>query len=148
MCTNYSDPIHIAALSAYLATFPLTNIPLDMSIRFLLLTVPLPREQEAIYRLLELFSKQYLAANPLLFDNFDQVFVVCYSMIMLNTDMWNVANKMKMTREQYVKNTSGQGVCEDILSVRPQSPPQRLHSYRNTSTPNITFDFCLCCIVG
>jgi Sec7 domain len=47
----------------------------------------------------------------------DQVLVLCYSILMLNTDAWNANNKVKMTREQYVRNTSGLGVSEDILKV-------------------------------
>lgn len=88
-----------------------------MAMRFLLTHLPLPKEQEGIYRLLELFSRRYLACNPSLWDSHDQVLVVCYSILMLNTDAWNSNNKVKMTREQYIKNTSGQGVSEDILSV-------------------------------
>ena len=104
-------------LSAYLDTIAVQGLPLDMAMRFLLLHLPLPKEQGSIYRLLELFSQKYNAANPGLWDSHDQILVVCYSILMLNTDMWNTNNKVKMTREQYIKNTSGQGVSEDILSV-------------------------------
>jgi Sec7-like guanine-nucleotide exchange factor len=90
-----------------------------MAMRFLLLHLPLPKEQGAIYRLLELFASRYHICNPSLWDSHDQILVVCYSILMLNTDAWNTNNKIKMTREQYVKNTSGQGVSEDILSVYP-----------------------------
>ena len=88
-----------------------------MAMRYLLLHLPLPKEQGAIYRLLELFSRRYLACNPSLWDSYDQILVVCYSILMLNTDAWNTNNKTKMTREQYIRNTSGQGASEDILSV-------------------------------
>lgn len=88
-----------------------------MAMRHLLIHIPLPKEQGAIYRLLELFARRYHACNPSLWDSLDQILVVCYSILMLNTDAWNSANKVKMTREQYIRNTSGQGVCEDILSV-------------------------------
>ena len=89
-----------------------------MAMRYLLLYLPLPKEQGAIYRLLELFATRYNIANPSLWDSHDQILVVCYSILMLNTDAWNANNKVKMTREQYIKNTNGQGVCEDILSVQ------------------------------
>jgi len=85
--------------------------------RYLLLHLILPKEQGAIYRLLELFAQRYHECNPSLWDSPDQILVLCYSMLMLNTDAWNTNNKVKMTREQYVKNTSGQGVSEDILLV-------------------------------
>jgi len=88
-----------------------------MALRYLLLHLILPKEQGAIYRLLELFAQRYHESNPYLWDTHDQILVVCYSMLMLNTDAWNSNNKTKMTREQYIKNTSGQGVSEDILSV-------------------------------
>lgn len=112
-----SDNVHLDALRAYLATIPFEGLPLDMAMRFLLLHLPLPKEQGSIYRLLELFAERYHTCNPGLWDSFDQILVVCYSILMLNTDAWNSNNKVKMTREQYLKNTSGQGVAEDILSV-------------------------------
>jgi Sec7-like guanine-nucleotide exchange factor len=93
-----------------------------MAMRYFLLHLTLPKEQGAIYRLLELFAERYDQCNPSLWDSHDQLFVVCYSLLMLNTDAWNANNKIKMTREQYIKNTGGQGVSEDILSVyRPLS---------------------------
>ena len=110
-------------LSAYLDTIPVSGLPLDMAMRFLLLHLPLPKEQGSIYRLLELFSQKYHLANPALWDSHDQILVVCYSILMLNTDTWNTNNKVKMTREQYIKNTSGQGVSEDILSVSSPNYP-------------------------
>ena len=116
--SDNSDPLHLSALSSYLATIPFNALPLDMAMRYLLLHLPLPKEQGSIYRLLELFAKRYLECNSEGgWDSFDQVLVVCYSILMLNTDCWNGNNKVKMTREQYVKNTSGQGASEDILSV-------------------------------
>jgi Sec7-like guanine-nucleotide exchange factor len=112
-----SDPIHISALATYLETIPFAGLPLDMAMRYLLLHLPLPREQGAIYRLLELFARRYQMCNPSLWDSRDQILVVCYSILMLNTDAWNTNNKIKMTKEQYIKNTTGQGTSEDILSV-------------------------------
>jgi len=104
-------------LSEYLKTIDFAEMPLDMALRYLLLHLILPKEQGAIYRLLELFAQRYHACNPSLWDNNDQILVLCYSMLMLNTDAWNMNNKSKMTKEQYIKNTMGQGVSEDILSV-------------------------------
>ena len=114
---NASEPIHLSAIGVYLSTIPFSGVPLDMAMRYLLLHLPLPKEQGAIYRLLEIFARRYHICNPSLWDSHDQILVVCYSILMLNTDVWNTNNKVKMTREQYVKNTSGQGVSEDILSV-------------------------------
>jgi Sec7-like guanine-nucleotide exchange factor len=107
----------MSALASYIQTIPFHGYPLDMAMRHLLLHLPLPKEQGSIYRLLELFSRRYLACNPLLWDSHDQILVLCYSILMLNTDAWNTNNKVKMTREQYIRNTNGQGICEDILSV-------------------------------
>ena len=95
-----------------------------MALRYLLLHLPLPKETGAIYRLLELFAKQYHCCNPSLWDNVDQILVLCYSFLMLNTDAWNTNNKIKMTRDQYVRNTSGQGVSEDILLVSSSPSPR------------------------
>ena len=88
-----------------------------MALRFILLHLPLPKEQGAIYRLLDLFAQEYHERNPLLWDEQDPILVVLYSLLMLNTDAWNLNNKNKMTKPEYIKNTGGQGVSEDILSV-------------------------------
>ena len=124
-----SDPLHTSTLEIYLSTIPFDGFPLDMAMRYLLLHLPLPKEQGAIYRLLELFSRRYLTCNPALWDSHDQILVVCYSILMLNTDVWNSNNKTKMTREQYVRNTAGQGASEDILSVRTRNAISHIHLF-------------------
>lgn len=53
----------------------------------------------------------------------DNAYILAFSLIMLHTDAFNKSNKHKMTKADYVKNTSLPGVAPEVLDVRcsPQS---------------------------
>lgn len=62
----------------------------DMAIRMYLESFRLPGEAQKINRIMETFGKRYHEQCPDLFHNTDVVYVLGYSVIMLNTDQHNV----------------------------------------------------------
>lgn len=45
----------------------------------------------------------------------DQAYFIAFSILILHTDVFNKNNKRKMQKQDYVKNTQGEGIAEDIL---------------------------------
>lgn len=68
----------------------LLGLPFDMAIRLYLESFRLPGEAQKINRVMESFGKHYHAQCPNLFKNADAVYILGYSVILLNTDQHNV----------------------------------------------------------
>lgn len=47
----------------------------------------------------------------------DQPYILAFSMIMLHTDAFNKSNKRKMSRADYVRNTTIEGISPNLLIV-------------------------------
>lgn len=102
----------------YFDTFHFKSLPLDIALRMFLLSAELPPETQQIDRVMEAFALRYHSENPGLFDSSDTPYVLAFSLILLNSDQFNKNNKVKMSREAYVKNTKVEGVEQEILEVR------------------------------
>lgn len=79
--------------------------------------VGLPRETQQIDRVIEAFSSRYSECNRNLFASKDHGYVLAFSLIMLHTDAFNPSNKIKMTKADYIKNTSLAGLPSEVLGV-------------------------------
>lgn len=111
-----SDPFASAVLRSYTRRFPFFGEPIDMSLRKFLLEAELPKETQQVDRVIQAFADRYHECNPGIFTNSDQAYVIAFSIMMLHTDAFNKNNKRKMTKQDYIKNTSGQGLADDILA--------------------------------
>ncbi|KAJ5234702.1 uncharacterized protein N7469_003870 [Penicillium citrinum] len=103
------------ALRKYMRGFHYFGDPIDMSIRKLLMEVELPKETQQIDRFLQAFADRYHECNPGIFANTDQAYFIAFSILILHTDVFNKNNKRKMQKPDYVKNTRGEGISDDIL---------------------------------
>lgn len=95
--------------------------------------VGLPRETQQIDRVIESFAVRYSQCNPGLIvpqgmnldlndrshsdPRLDNAYILAFSLIMLHTDAFNKSNKHKMTKADYIKNTSLPGVAPEVLDV-------------------------------
>ncbi|KAF9056329.1 hypothetical protein BJ165DRAFT_503298 [Panaeolus papilionaceus] len=109
------DVFHVNALRTYFSQFNFYDIPLDVSLRKLLMEVSLPRETQQIDRVIEAFSLRYTQCNPELFTSQDHPHILAFSLIMLHTDAFNRSNKRKMTKADYIKNTKQPGIVTEVL---------------------------------
>ncbi|KAL3467172.1 hypothetical protein BJX64DRAFT_191941 [Aspergillus heterothallicus] len=103
------------ALRKFMRGFAYFGDPIDMAIRKLLMEVELPKETQQIDRFLQSFADRYHECNPGIFASTDQTYFIAFSILILHTDVFNKNNKRKMQKGDYVKNTRGEGVVEDIL---------------------------------
>lgn len=124
------EEFYKTALRKYMRGFSFFGDPIDMAIRKLLMEVELPKETQQIDRFLQAFADRYHECNPGIFASegmnilmfyltaltfLDQAYFIVFSILILHTDVFNKNNKRKMQKPDYVKNTRGEGIAEDIL---------------------------------
>ncbi|XP_043725582.1 ARF guanine-nucleotide exchange factor GNL2-like [Telopea speciosissima] len=122
------DPgeLHIQVLKEFTETFDFSGMILDTALRTFLETFRLPGESQKIHRILEAFSEKfYDQQSSEIFVSKDAVFILCYSLIMLNTDQHNPQVKKKMTEEEFIRNNrainGGKDLPREYLSDLFQS---------------------------
>uniref|UniRef100_A0A7N0ZT61 SEC7 domain-containing protein n=1 Tax=Kalanchoe fedtschenkoi TaxID=63787 RepID=A0A7N0ZT61_KALFE len=111
------DPgaFHLQVLKDFTDTFHFPGVILDTALRTYLETFRLPGEAQKIQRILEAFSDRFYDQQSLeLFVSKDAVYILCYSLIMLNTDQHNPQVKKKMTEEEFIRNNRGINGGQDL----------------------------------
>ncbi|KAI9809437.1 MAG: hypothetical protein M1827_006874 [Pycnora praestabilis] len=110
-----SDTFSHAVLRSYMRKFSFFGDPMDMAIRKLLMEAELPKETQQIDRVLQGFADRYHECNPGIYASPDQAYFIAFSILILHTDVFNKNNKHKMQRNDYIKNTQGEGISDAIL---------------------------------
>lgn len=117
------DPKKTELLQEFIDYFDFKGLRVDEAIRILLTKFRLPGESQQIERIVEAFSKKYVSDqkyDPALLKtdedeevlesiqpDSDSVFILSYSIIMLNTDLHNPQVKEHMSFEDYSGNLKG-----------------------------------------
>lgn len=103
------------------ALFPFSGLSLDEGIRALARRIRLPGEAQKIDRILEKFAASYHDQNLKKLNglSFDALYILSFSIIMLNTDLHNpsIARNKKMTLNEFIRNNKGINVGVDIPSA-------------------------------
>jgi hypothetical protein len=110
-----SDAFATSVLRSYMRSFGFFGEPMDMAIRKLLMEAELPKETQQIDRCLQAFANRYHECNPGVYSSPDQAYFIAFSLLILHTDVFNKNNKYKMQKTDYLKNTNGEGIFDDIL---------------------------------
>ncbi|KAK2877141.1 hypothetical protein FQN49_001385 [Arthroderma sp. PD_2] len=113
--SQFAEEFYSVALRKYMRGFSFFGDPMDMAIRKLLMEAELPRETQHIDRMIQSFANRYHECNPGIFASTEQAYFIAFSLLILHTDVFNKNNKRKMQRADYVKNTRGEGVADEIL---------------------------------
>lgn len=100
-------PDNINVLEAFIRLFDFKDKPIAEALREMLESFRLPGESQQIERITQTFASTYFAAKPEGIATEDAVFILAYSVIMLNTDQHNPQNKRRMTVDDYRKNLRG-----------------------------------------
>lgn len=115
--SKHGDPFHLAVLRSFMRKFGFFGDPMDMAIRKLLMSAELPKETQHIDRFLQAFANRYHECNPGIYTNPDQAYFIAFSLLILHTDVFNKNNKHKMQKQDYLKNTKGEGIADEVLEV-------------------------------
>ncbi|KAG6018234.1 hypothetical protein E4U43_006930 [Claviceps pusilla] len=110
-----TDAFSGSVLRSYMRSFSFFGDPMDMAIRKLLMEAELPKETQQIDRFLQAFANRYHECNPGIYSSPDQAYFIAFSLLILHTDVFNKNNRHKMQKSDYLKNTRGEGIFDDIL---------------------------------
>eukprot|EP00736_Rhodelphis_marinus_P002575 Rmarinus@m.16881 len=105
-----------AVLRAFVETFDFRGQRPDEAMRMFLEAFRIPGEAQIIDRVMECFSQHYYKLNKEIFPIYksaDALFVLAFSIIMLNTDQHNPMVKNRMTLEEFRRNVRGTNDGED-----------------------------------
>lgn len=98
---------NIAVMHEFLDQMDFVNKSFLDALRSLLQHFRLPGESQVIDRFMLKFAEKYVNDNPKEFANADTVYVLSYSVIMLNTDQHSPQVKNRMTLDDFIKNNRG-----------------------------------------
>nr|VWO98733.1 MSP1 protein-like protein [Ganoderma boninense] len=102
-----SKPDNIELLKAFLGLMDFKGKTVAEAMREMLETFRLPGEAQQISRITENFAEIYFAAEPDEVKSQDAVYVLAFSIIMLNTDQHNPQIRKRMTLDDYKRNLKG-----------------------------------------
>ncbi|KAI0646905.1 Sec7-domain-containing protein [Trametes meyenii] len=102
-----SRPENSEVLKEFMRILDFKGKPVAEAMRELLETFRLPGEAQQIARITETFAEVYFATEPEEVKSQDAVYVLAYSIIMLNTDQHNPQVRKRMTLEDYMRNLKG-----------------------------------------
>ncbi|GKT82472.1 sec7 domain-containing protein [Colletotrichum tofieldiae] len=99
-------PIRQRTLQAYMDLYDFTNKSILQSLRLICERLVFRAETQQVDRILVAFSKRWCDCNTNHgFKASDVIHTICYSIMLLNTDLHLADIEQKMTRSQFVKNT-------------------------------------------
>ncbi|KAI0747973.1 Sec7-domain-containing protein [Daedaleopsis nitida] len=102
-----SKPDNIELLKAFMTLMDFKGKLVAEALREMLETFRLPGEAQQINRITETFAEVYFATGPEEIKSQDAVYVLAYSIIMLNTDQHSPQIRKRMTLEDYTRNLKG-----------------------------------------
>ncbi|KAK7433405.1 hypothetical protein QQZ08_000345 [Neonectria magnoliae] len=99
-------PVRQRTLQAYMELYDFTNKSIVHALRQICGRLVFRAETQQVDRILVAFSKRWCDCNPNHgFKATDVIHTICYSIMLLNTDLHMADIEQKMTRSQFVKNT-------------------------------------------
>ncbi|KAI5919340.1 hypothetical protein F4810DRAFT_687642 [Camillea tinctor] len=99
-------PVRQRTLQAYMDLYNFESLSVLAALRQICDRLVLRAETQQIDRILVAFSKRWCDCNPNHgFKSIDVIHTMCYSIMLLNTDLHLADIESKMTRSQFVKNT-------------------------------------------
>ncbi|GMM36872.1 Arf family guanine nucleotide exchange factor [Saccharomycopsis crataegensis] len=102
------DEYNINVMHAFVDEFSFEGLKFVDAMRLFLQSFRLPGESQKIDRFMLKFAETYYKSHPnSVFAQADTLYVLSYSVIMLNTDQHNNQVKSRMTIEDFIKNNSG-----------------------------------------
>ncbi|KAL2816322.1 hypothetical protein BJX63DRAFT_144333 [Aspergillus granulosus] len=125
------SPDRIKIRTAYMDLFDWSNINILAALRSLCMRLVLKGETQQVDRVLDAFSTRWCQCNPRHgFKAADVVHTICYSLLLLNTDLHLADIEQKMTKAQFVRNT-----MPTIQRVAVDAAPDE---FRNKAKPSNT----------
>ncbi|KAF1928871.1 uncharacterized protein M421DRAFT_420107 [Didymella exigua CBS 183.55] len=122
---------------AFMSLFDWTNFTILAAMRDMCGKLVLKAETQQVDRILMSLSERWCECNPTHgFKEVDVVHTICYSILLLNTDLHVADIETRMTRSQFVRNTlpTVTRVCQDAIKADETLRPKSTH-FRRGSLP-------------
>ncbi|KAI1817677.1 hypothetical protein GGS20DRAFT_582178 [Poronia punctata] len=114
-------PVRQRTLRAYMSLYDFKNQSVLAALRQVCTRLVLKAETQQVDRILVAFSKRWCECNPNHgFKTFDVIHTMCYSIMLLNTDLHLADIEQKMTRSQFVKNTMST-ITQAVVDSAPEA---------------------------
>ena len=127
------DPVRTRVRQAYMELFDWKNLNILAALRGLCGKLYLKGEAQQVDRILDSFSSRWCACNPEHgFKATDVVHTICYSILLLNTDLHQAEIETKMTRTQFLKN-----ILPTIRRVVTDAAPDAFVNPRASTLPAV-----------
>ncbi|KAI8865756.1 hypothetical protein GQ42DRAFT_111613, partial [Ramicandelaber brevisporus] len=101
------EPINISTMHSFVDLMDFTEMKFVKALRMFLQSFRLPGESQKIDRYMLKFAERYVLGNPSEFANADTAYTLAFSVIMLNTDLYNPHLKRRMTKPEFIRNNRG-----------------------------------------
>ena len=125
-------PERARARRAYMEQFKWQNLNILAALRDLCGRLYLKGESQQVDRILDAFSARWCSCNPLHgFKASDVVHTICYSILLLNTDLHQAEIETKMTRAQFLRN-----IMPTIRRVVTDAAPDAFANPRQSTMPS------------
>ena len=111
------EPFNISVMHTFVEMIDFEHLDFVAALRFFLQHFRLPGEAQKIDRFMLKFAERFLIQNPDIFANADTGYVLAYSVVMLNTDLYNPQVKKRMTKADFIKNNRGINDGKDLSEV-------------------------------
>lgn len=127
-------PLRQRTLRAYMDLYDFTDKSVLSALRQICGRLVFRAETQQVDRILVAFSKRWCDCNPNHgFKSTDVIHTICYSIMLLNTDLHLADIESKMTRSQFIKNTMTtvrQAVADSVPDAfdRPSILPSKSQS--------------------
>ncbi|KAL9111530.1 MAG: hypothetical protein Q9227_004018 [Pyrenula ochraceoflavens] len=126
-----SDPEKEQLRHAYMQMYDLKDMNILVALRSLCSRMTLKGETQQVDRMLDAFSRRWCECNSNHgFKSSDVVHTICYSILLLNTDLHLADIEQKMTRVQFIRNT-----LPTIRRVATDSAPDAFETVKATTWP-------------
>ena len=126
------EPARTRVRQAYMELFDWKNLTILAALRGLCAKLYLRGEAQQVDRVLDAFSTRWGSCNPNHgFKATDVVHTICYSLLLLNTDLHVVEIETKMTRTQYLKN-----ILPTVRRVAMDAAPDAFVNPRASTLPS------------
>ncbi|KAI8631531.1 hypothetical protein F5Y19DRAFT_398619 [Xylariaceae sp. FL1651] len=114
-------PVRQRTLRAYMDLYDFENQSVLTSLRQICTRLVFRAETQQVDRILVAFSKRWCDCNPNHgFKTTDVIHTMCYSIMLLNTDLHLADIEQKMTRSQFVKNTMST-ITQALVDSAPET---------------------------
>ncbi|KAI9928047.1 hypothetical protein MW887_002899 [Aspergillus wentii] len=131
------DPDRATIREAYMDLFDWSNMNILAALRSLCNRLVLKGETQQVDRVLDAFSTRWCECNPRHgFKAADVVHTICYSLLLLNTDLHLADIESKMTKNQFVRNT-----MPTIHRVAIDAAPDSFDTLRPINKPRAPIPF-------